>query len=133
MPPTVKPTTDIDDVRTLLQSMISEGRSSDAIDVVISLLETLRDKNSRLELRLRKLLRDKYGRKSEGINSEQLSLLLGELSSAVNEEQGIGDESTVPLELPAEKKKKKRKVTPLRSASFVRRSRTRRDRIAGRG
>ncbi len=111
MQPAVKPTTDIDEIRTLLQSMISEDRSSDAIELVISLLETLRDKNSRLELRLRKLLRDKYGRKSEGITSEQLSLLLGELSASGEAKQGSGDESTVALELPP-KKKKKRKVTP---------------------
>jgi transposase len=110
MPPAVKPTTDIDEVRTLLLSMISDGRSTDAIELVVSLLENLRDKNSRLELRLRKLLRDKYGRKSEGISTEQLSLLLGELSS--QEERGPDDESTVPLELPPERKKKKRKVTP---------------------
>ena len=110
MPPAVKPTTDIDEVRTLLLSMISDGRSTDAIELVVSLLENLRDKNSRLELRLRKLLRDKYGRKSEGISTEQLSLLLGELSS--QEERGPDDKSTVPLELPPERKKKKRKVTP---------------------
>ena len=111
MPQEFKPTTDIDEVRKLLLSMISDGRSSDAVELVISLLENLRDKNSRLELRMQKLLRDKYGRKSEGITSEQLSLLLGELATHEGERQD-SDGSTVPLELPPERKKKKRKVTP---------------------
>jgi len=113
MPQPFQATTDIDEVRQLLKGLGSDGRFDEAVDLVISLLENLRDKNSRLELRLRKLLRDKYGRKGEGISTEQLSLLLGELSAAGGEEPGSDDGAVVPLDLPPEKKeKKKRKVTP---------------------
>ena len=70
---------DIEDVRRKLEKLASDGRTADLIEVVIELLVGLRDNNTALSLRLANALRELYGRKSQKVSSEQLSLMLAAL------------------------------------------------------
>lgn len=70
---------DLDQVRDLLLAMLGEGRTDEAVALVIELLAAMRSKNTELALRLERELRHRYGRRSEGVTSEQLSLFLGRL------------------------------------------------------
>jgi transposase len=72
---------DINQVSGFLRQMLKEGRDEDAINLVVELLEAVRTKNTELELKVQKLLRQHYGRKSEGVSSAQLSLFLKQLST----------------------------------------------------
>lgn len=72
--------TDIESVASHLKQLLAEGRNDDVLEMVIGLLTQMRDQNNVLQLRLMKLLRQQFGRKSERISTEQLSLLLGELA-----------------------------------------------------
>jgi transposase len=87
--------------------MITDGRGDEALDLMVELLSALRDKNSQLQLRLMKLLRERYGRKSEGISTEQLSLLLGELEAGGGDK--VDEDALMPLELPPDGKKRKKR------------------------
>ena len=75
------PKTDLDQVGDFLRELLREGRDDEVVTLVLDLLKALRDKNTELELRVRKLLRERYARKSEGVSSDQLSLLLNHLDS----------------------------------------------------
>lgn len=70
---------DIEDVRRKLEQLAAEGRVPDLINLVIQLLVRLRDTNTGLSVRLANALRELYGRKSQKISSEQLSLMLATL------------------------------------------------------
>lgn len=70
---------DLADVRRLLEQLAVEGRVDELIELVVTLLAEMRDKNTALAVRLGKALRQLYGRKSEKISSEQLALLFKKL------------------------------------------------------
>jgi transposase len=74
---------ELDDVRRLLVRLAAEGRVDELIELVVTLLAQMRDKNTALAARLGKALRQLYGRKSERISSEQLSLLFAKLGDEV--------------------------------------------------
>jgi transposase len=67
----------------LLEKLAVEGRVNELIELVVALLVQMRDKNNALAERLRRALRQLYGRKSEKISSEQLMLLLAKLGDEV--------------------------------------------------
>lgn len=73
---------DLGAVRSRLVELAAEGRIDDLIELVIDLLARVRHDNSALTLRLRNALRIIYGRKSEKISAEQLSLMFDELKGA---------------------------------------------------
>lgn len=75
----VTPSTNLDDLRTQLADMLAEGRSDDVLEIVISLLASMRDKNTALTMEVARLLRQRTGRTSEKVDAAQLSLLLGML------------------------------------------------------
>lgn len=112
---TTTTTTDIDGVAAHLKQLLAEGRNDDVLELVIGLLTQLRDQNNALQLRLMKLLRQQFGRKSERINSEQLSLLLGQLAErrvdvtpaaeAPAATEDAAPEAELPRPQPASKKK----------------------------
>lgn len=80
--------------------------------MVVELLGALRDKNTELELRVRKLLKERFGRKGEGISKEQLNLFLGELDQAAEEsedESEDGGDDEGEDEEASEKERKKSK------------------------
>lgn len=74
-PLTPRSLADLDDVRRKLEELLGEGRGQDLIDLVLALLAEVRDTNTALSVRLRNALRALYGRKSQKISDEQLSLL----------------------------------------------------------
>ena len=77
--PRIDAESDINQVAELLRKLLREGQAEEAIGLVVALLSAVRSKNSELELRVRKLLKQQYGRKHEGISSAQLSLFLSQL------------------------------------------------------
>jgi len=108
---------DLREIREHLLAMVSEGRGSEAVEMVVELLGKLRDKNTELELKVHKLLRKQFGRRSEKLEGEQLDLLLGLLEeggdgSAVGDEGDScddgSDEEAEQEEAPRKKKPKRR-------------------------
>lgn len=83
-PPTpAKLPLDLEDVRRKLAQLAAEGRVPELIELVLQLLVQLRDTNNKLSVRLQSALRELYGRKSQKVSSEQLSLLFSELGADV--------------------------------------------------
>ncbi|MFC1611749.1 transposase [Myxococcota bacterium] len=76
----VDPDSDLGDIAGFLTRLLEEERDEEAVQMVVELLRTLRKKNTELELRVKKLLRQQFGKKGEGVSSKQLSLFLRELS-----------------------------------------------------
>ncbi|WP_306819237.1 transposase [Archangium lipolyticum] len=74
-----KKTTDMHGVVALLRTLLAEGQDEQAIELVVGLLSRLVEKNTELELRLRKAMRQRFGRTSEKLSAEQLSLFLTQL------------------------------------------------------
>jgi transposase len=72
---------DLADVRAKLHAMAEEGRVGDIIELVMSLLLRVREENTALAARLQSALRMLYGRRSEKVSSEQLSLMLDALGN----------------------------------------------------
>jgi transposase len=102
--------TDVTQIRSMLGEMIYDGRSDEALDLVVDIIEAMREKNSLLQVRLMKLLRDKYGRRSEGVSSDQLSLLISHLEDCTETtEDDLKDIEEEWLSPPAPKEKKKQK------------------------
>jgi transposase len=95
---------DLADVRAKLQAMAAEGRVDALIELVMSLLIRVREENTGLAARLQSALRMLYGRKSEKVSAEQLSLMLDALGpeapdaarEAVKEESEPPPPSTPP-------------------------------------
>ena len=82
-PLTGKSLGDLSDVRRKLEAMGAEGRVAELIDLVIGLLGDVRDTNTSLSVRLQNALHTLYGRTSEKISSNQLTLLLSVLGDEV--------------------------------------------------
>jgi len=78
----VEPDSDLADITAFLTRLLEEERDVEAVQMVVELLRALRKKNSELELRVQKLLRQQFGRKREGVSSQQLSLFLRQLSDS---------------------------------------------------
>jgi transposase len=112
-----KKTTAVHGVAALLRALLAEGQDEQAIELVVGLLAQLMEKNTELELRLRKAMRQRFGRTSEKLSAEQLSLFLAELGlegagAQGATESGAGDArvaegSTSPSEPPREESRKK--------------------------
>jgi hypothetical protein len=103
-------THDIDGIRQLLVSLLAEGKDADVVELVVALLQQLRQDNVRLQQRLEKLLRERMGRKSEKIPAGQLRLFLEEALAAAEsdaaEAEAPAADATIPA--PVERLKKKR-------------------------
>jgi len=80
-----KQTAQIESIRASLEGMLQEGRSGEALALVVNVLHQLVEDNVRLQARLAQLLKHRFGRRSEKISSEQLRLFLDELAQAVPE------------------------------------------------
>jgi transposase len=68
---------DVEDVVLTLRQMLEAGKTEDMLTLVAQLLLQMKSHNAALELHLAKLLREKFGRKSEKIDPSQLALFLG--------------------------------------------------------
>ena len=89
-----KKTMDVHGVAALLRALLAEGQDEQAIELVVGLLSQLTEKNAELELRLRKALRQHFGRTSEKLSAEQLSLFLSELGQ--QEQASAASAATAP-------------------------------------
>ena len=67
----------------MLEKLAAEERVAELIELVVTLLVQMRDKNTALAARLGSALRELYGRKSEKISTEQLMLLFTQLGDHV--------------------------------------------------
>jgi transposase len=76
--------TDIAEIRSLLTSMLAADKTDDALDLVTTMLVALQEDNDRLQARIARLLKDRFGRRSEKIPAAQLALFL-EASEAIPE------------------------------------------------
>ncbi|QRK10649.1 transposase [Archangium violaceum] len=74
-----KKRTDVHGVAALPRGLLAEGQEEQAIELVVGLLTQLVEKNAELELRLLKAMRQRFGRTSEKLSAEQLSLFLTQL------------------------------------------------------
>lgn len=74
-------TVDFTEVRALLASRLTEGRSEDALELMLNLLSQLQTENTQLAVRLQAALRQLHKPRSEKISPEQLTLLLAALSA----------------------------------------------------
>lgn len=99
-PPTPRSPTDLDDVRRKLEELLGEGRGPELIELVLALLAEVRDTNTALMVRLRNALRALYGRKSQKISDEQLSLLFEALGQAPATASETAEASTPPDAAP---------------------------------
>ena len=74
---------DLRDVRRRLEQFAAESRVDELIDTVIAVLAQMRDSHNELAVRLRKALRELYGRKSQKVDLSDLSKVLAALGDAV--------------------------------------------------
>jgi transposase len=100
-------------VRLSVRSMLEDGRGEAAIDLLLDLIAKLQTENSALGLRLQQLMKKHYGRKSEGVSSGQLALLLGALlQTPAKAEAPTESSGPTPTPVPAPPPKKERKRAP---------------------
>ena len=72
---------DLKAVRDRLREMLEQGRTDEAVDLLIALLLKMRDENQGLTQRVAGLMRQLYGRRSEKVDPNQLALLLDQLKT----------------------------------------------------
>lgn len=98
----------LSNVRQHLATLLAEGEMEEALETAMLALSQLHTKNTELALELAKLRRDQVGRKSEKLDSAQLSMLLhlcdeeedeDDLEEEMEEEPGETDtaETTAPV------------------------------------
>ena len=96
------PVDDIVAVRNKLEQLAREQRFDEAIAMMLDLVVRVRDDNTALRVRLHDALRQLYGRRTEKVSADQLSLLFKLLNDDVPEgaaqiaaeaQQGDSDDS----------------------------------------
>jgi len=70
----------LEEIRDSAREMLASGEVDEALDYLLSALDSVLEKNRSLELLLAKLRRQQVGKKSERIDPRQLSLLFEELA-----------------------------------------------------
>lgn len=68
-------------VKTSAQTLLSQGKTDEACDLLLSALESVLDRNRDLELLVMKLRRERLGRTSERVDPAQLALLFESLQA----------------------------------------------------
>ncbi|MBM4025404.1 MAG: IS66 family transposase [Planctomycetes bacterium] len=82
----IKKTLDLAQISTHLRSLLAEGRTDEAIEMVIAMLSQLQTSNIELVLKLMKMERERSGRRSERMDPEQISLMLEMIADEMTEE-----------------------------------------------
>lgn len=90
---------DLDGIRSTLATLLVDDRKDDLLALVMSLVSDLMQDNERLNARLARLLKDRFGRRSEKIPAAQLTLFLDDLAAPKDE-----PEATIPV--PAHTRKR---------------------------
>ncbi len=71
---------DLQEVRRQVEDMLAEGRGTEAISVLFTIIQSMLSENASLSARMRALLKQLYGRRSEKIDPNQLRLFLEALA-----------------------------------------------------
>lgn len=109
------PKKDIDDLRAFAIELLNAGHGNDAIDLLIELIAKLHNDNNAKAQRIAKLLRHRFGRRSEKVTREQLELFLQELEDEDKQDAALPDDSELPapegepVDTEPKRKGKKRK------------------------
>ena len=74
-------TSQIDDIKTTLASLLEADRKDEALALFISLLSQLATDHDKLAHQLRLMLKHRFGRKTERLDPAQLSLFLEQLGA----------------------------------------------------
>jgi transposase len=74
--------TQLDEIKTTLQTLLEADRKDEALELFLSLLSQVATDNDRLQHQLRLMLKARFGRKTERLDPAQLRLLLDELQQA---------------------------------------------------
>jgi transposase len=77
---------DLNQISGHLRSLLAEGRSDEAIEMVIAMLSQLQTSNVELVLKLMKMERERSGRRSERMDPKQISLMLEMIVDEIAEE-----------------------------------------------
>ena len=103
-------------LRETVRSLLESGKAEQAVDVLLSTIESLQKDNDRLAYRLAAAIRARFGRRSERLNAEELGQLV--LAFGGTQEQAATADPIVPTpegapensegNSPADKQKKKR-------------------------
>src|SRR5512146_2304499 len=100
---------DIAAVREKLAALVASGQTDALLEVVISLILQLQQDNERLGERVHSLLRRIYGRKTEKVSAEQLSLLFEALDgTAPQGAEDIAKQANAAVPQPPEKPRRLR-------------------------
>ena len=84
----------LEPVRDRLRTLLEEGSHEDVIELVVSCLIQLHQQNTELVLELERIRRERLGKRSEQLSSNQLSLLLELLGEATDEQEKADRETT---------------------------------------
>jgi transposase len=82
---------DLKTIRDLLRTLITEGHTDEAIEMVIAMLAHLQEHNCELALRLEQFRRERSGRRGEKIDPAQLTMMLA-LCAEGGEEDDVDSE-----------------------------------------
>lgn len=106
----------IAELKAFLLEMVQRGDGAEAIDLVIDLIACLRDDNNAKAIRIAKLLRERFGRKGEKVDREQLDLFLQSVDADDKVAEDAGNElpelPAAPEPTPRERKRTGRNPLP---------------------
>ena len=88
---------DLDEVRRQVESMLADGRATDAVAVLFTIIQSMLRENAGLAARVGALVKQLYGRRSEKIDPNQLRLFLDALSGDPAQ-QALAVEPPKPVE-----------------------------------
>jgi hypothetical protein len=113
-----KTAVNLDQIGEHLRSLLTEGRTDEAIEMVLAMLSQLQTKNVELVLKLMKMERERSGRRSERMDPKQISLMLELIAegisdeadrAATEEEDKTLDAERAEIELPAARRVPRRR------------------------
>lgn len=104
-PQTPTPSSDLVFLRSFMLELIEQGQTHEALDIILDLIEQLRDTNNRQAIRIAKLLKHRFGRRSEKLDASQLSLFLASVPDEDKSDEPE-DHSPDPIRMEIERLKK---------------------------
>src|SRR3989442_15523181 len=89
-------TSQIDEIKTTLATLLEADRKDEALEMFVTVLSQLATDHDRLQHQLRLLLKNRFGRKTEKIDPAQLRLFLEELRQAAVQGDAQAPDPTRP-------------------------------------
>ena len=87
---------DVQSLRARAYSLVSDGRASEAVELLVEIIALVQQDNKALSARLAELLRHRFGAKSEKVALEQLLLALEELKTEAPGSTTVGPGEAPP-------------------------------------